>query len=646
VAALDTYLQFILDYAPYFYYIPGTGVDTGAGRGVAAAAFSIDFLYEAYDSGKFESEKINIYNKIVSLADWILTQQCVDEDLPNYGGFKSNENSDYYYSIDACRVIPSLLRAYELIQDTDYLTAAVLAGKTFLKTMQDKQTQGGFARAIYNIVKEGSWQVAANTDDCEVEDTDATHPPWVNLNDVYNPWVGLWSDLWWGAGQRFLDVFGTILGEAKIKSAHLKVCAYVDQAASPDLKSRIEGEKGNSETFSNVANYNARTRTAAKVDWDGMGSWLKDQWYLSPDIRTVIQEVLDAGLSSDLVIFWEDDGTTTPTQRRSIYNRNADSTKAPKLEVEWVEVNWLLQMDVECLYGLIGLKMLCSYDPDNKSQYESMMEKLVDFLREGFEGLWLYYEPSDSSWHRVGLTENEIYDDCFAYALLGLYDHESWSLSCEKVYELINTIPASADYPGYNSHICWAGYIDVVKRKSACDYYDAVTSGILLGIRAVKDKPSLELSVQIINLHYEEFMFWGVKFFDWSPVENKQSIITVSWLGLLLLRYKAVRTLFAPVLNAGGENVTLYSIVQSGETVSYSEGITIKAVVKSALADEVVIEPGFMVTDFIKVYTLVPVRHHDKIMRNGVDYEVGSPQVFRFKGEPQYYAALCRRLVQ
>jgi len=313
----------------------------------------------------------------------------------------------------------------------------------------------------------------------------------------------------------------------------------------------------------------------------------------------------------------------------------------------FVDINdvWDLKLDVECLYGLSGLKMLCSYDSDAKSQYETMMETAVSFLREGFEKLWLYYDPSDSSWHRVGLSQNEIYDDCIAYALLGLYDYEGWSLSCEKVYELINTIPASADYPGYNSSICWAGYIDVLKRKSACDYYDCVTSGILHDVRAVKDKPSLELSVQILNLHYEEFMFWGVKFVDWSPVENKQSIITVSWLGLLLLRYKPVKTLFTAVLNAGGENVTLYSIVEAGESVGYGEGVTVKAVVRLALPDEVVIEPGFMVTDFVKVYTLIPIRHHDKIMRNGVDYEVWSPQVFRFKGEPQYCAALCRRLV-
>ena len=459
MAALDTYLQFILDYSPYFYYIPGTGVDTEWGRGVAAAAFSIDFLIEAYNSGKFPSKETDIYNKIVSLADWILTQQCTDEGWPNYGGFKSNENSDFYYSVDACRVIPSLLRAYALIEDSDYLDVAILAGKTFLKTVQDKQTYGGFAK-------------------------------FVDINDI-----------------------------------------------------------------------------------------------------------------------------------------------------------WDLKIDVECLYGLIGLKMLCSYDPDTKSQYESMMETAVSFLREGFEKLWLYYDPSDSQWHRVGLTQNEIYDDPFSYALVGLYDYEGWSLSCEKVYELINTIAASADYPGYNAKICWAGYIDVVKRKAACDYYDAVTSGILHDIRAIKDKPSLKLSVQIVNLHYQEFMFWGVKFFDWSPVENKQSTITVSWLGLLLFRYEPVTTLFTSFLNAYGANVTLYSIVQAGETVSYGEGITIKAVVRLAVPDEVLIEPGFMITDFVKVYTLVPIRHHDKMMRNGVDYEVGSPQVFRFKGVPQYYTALCRRLV-
>jgi hypothetical protein len=134
--ALNAYLQFVLDNAPYFYYVPGSGVF--GGRGVAAAAFAIDFLYEAYFDGRCAAKKTEIYGKIVSLADWILTQQCTNDAKEAYGGFKSNEESSYYYAIDACRVIPSLLRAYSLTKVVDYLDSARLAGYTFLKAMQER----------------------------------------------------------------------------------------------------------------------------------------------------------------------------------------------------------------------------------------------------------------------------------------------------------------------------------------------------------------------------------------------------------------------------------------------------------------------------------------------------------------------------
>ena len=243
----EAYYTFVMDYAPYVYVIPDSGPDTSFGRAVLAAAFAIDFLSEAYNANQFKDRKTEIYNKIISLADWILTQQCTNNLKKAYGGFKSNENSTYYYAIDSCRVIPSLLKAYELTNDADYLNAAKLAACTFLKTMQDQQSYGGFARAV------------------DIDD------------------------------------------------------------------------------------------------------------------------------------------------------------------------NWLLQLDTECLYGLIGLKMLAEkYDAANAGLYQNMMGKAVCFLREGFEGLWLYFDPADGRWHRVGLSENEVYDDCFAYALLGLYEYEGWSPSCRK----------------------------------------------------------------------------------------------------------------------------------------------------------------------------------------------------------------------
>ena len=459
-AVPEAYYQFVIDYAPYVYVIPPNTPDPAWGRAAFAAAFAIDFLYEAYHTRQFEDRKTDIYNKIVSLADWLLTQQCTDPQKKAYGGFKSAENSTYYYSVDACRVIPSLLRAYELTNDADYLNAAKLAGATFLKTMQDQQAYGGFARAV---------------------------------------------------------------------------------------------------------------------------------------------TITDA---------------------------------------------WLLQMDVECLYGLIGLKMLVEkYDTANASLYQSIMFKAVEFLREGFENLWLYYDPADSKWHRVGLSENEIYDDPFAYALIGLYEYEGSSVSCNKVYDFINSIRASAQYPAYNPAICWAGYIDVLTRFPACDYYDAVTSGILWKIRKQHDKPSLAYSVKIIEKHQDEFMFWGAKHTDYSYVENKQAMATVCWLAQLFINYEEPQTRFTQILRSKGENITLYPIREAAETVSYGEGIDIPAIVSPTRVEEVLIEPGYMVNDYLNVYTFAPLRQHDKVRRKGVDYEVLGVQALDFQGETAYFKANCRRLV-
>ena len=379
----EAYYQFIMDYAPNVYVIPPSTPDPAFGKGVLAASFAIDFLCDAYSAPQFEDRKTEIYNKVVELADWTLTQRCLDSARKAYGGFQSNETSTYYYSVDACRVIPSLLRAYELTNDSRYLDAAKLAGGTFLKTMQDQQAYGGFARAV-------------------------------------------------------------TIGDA-----------------------------------------------------------------------------------------------------------------------------WLLQLDVECLYGLIGLKMLAeTYDRPNASVYQSIMSKAIGFLRFGFENLWLDFDPADGKWHRVGLSENEVYDDPFAYALLGMYAVEGWSISCQKVYNSLNNIKASAKYPAYDPTVCWAGYIDVVSRFSACDYYDAVTSGTLENPRQPRQaKPKTQRRSH--RQHAANSCF-GAPNTDYSYVENKQALVTVCWLAELFLHYEPV-TQFTKILKAKGETVTLYPVREAATTMTYGE---------------------------------------------------------------------------
>ena len=52
----NAYYQFIIDYAPYLYYIPGSGPDLTWGKAALAAAFAIDFLYKAYNDSQFTSK--------------------------------------------------------------------------------------------------------------------------------------------------------------------------------------------------------------------------------------------------------------------------------------------------------------------------------------------------------------------------------------------------------------------------------------------------------------------------------------------------------------------------------------------------------------------------------------------------------------
>jgi hypothetical protein len=289
-----------------------------------------------------------------------------------------------------------------------------------------------------------------------------------------------------------------------------------------------------------------------------------------------------------------------------------------------------------------------TYDTTNKTRYETMMSDAIAFLRSGFEDLYLWFDPKhsgDGKWHRVGLSETYVYDDSISFALLGLYTYESWSLTCQRVYNFLETIRASAQYPAYNPAICWPGYIDVVQRFPACAYYDALTSGILWKIRAAHDKPSLAFSMQTISNYQDKFLFWGPIFTDYTPITPQKAMANVTWLAQLFLNYSDPTTNFTKVLDLQGENLILYSIREAADQAFYGEGMSIKGTVTIGIASEIVIEPGYIVEDNITIYTFLPPRVHDKIRRVGVDYEVTTVQRFDLNEDPEYYKSACRRLI-
>jgi hypothetical protein len=183
-----------------------------------------------------------------------------------------------------------------------------------------------------------TWQVGASSDDAWKTWVDGygwSFSTTTNINavGVYN--VG--TNYKRGCGMRWTNI--TIPQGATISSAYLKLCCLGTYTVNT-VRSKIRGDdEDNASTFSDLADFDGRPRTTAIVYWDNIPPWDDGVWYTSPDIKTVIQEIIDRpGWSSgnSLAIFWDDfDNRSDQTMycTRAGYSYNSSPANAPELEV-------------------------------------------------------------------------------------------------------------------------------------------------------------------------------------------------------------------------------------------------------------------------------------------------------------------------
>ena len=109
-----------------------------------------------------------------------------------------------------------------------------------------------------------------------------------------------------GAGFRFQNI--DIPQGWTITSAYLKPFCF-ESNNNVIVNSKIHGEAtDNAVAFSTEANFDNRIRTSA-VEWNNIGAWVINTRYSSPNIKTIIQEIVNrVGWSSGnaIVIFWGD----------------------------------------------------------------------------------------------------------------------------------------------------------------------------------------------------------------------------------------------------------------------------------------------------------------------------------------------------
>lgn len=199
--------------------------------------------------------------------------------------------------------------------------------------------QGQIARINARMPVEGpERQIGASSDDCQR----------VYVPDVFNltergEVAGAYDTTRYkyGTGLRFTNI--VIPKGSTVRSAYLKFCAH-DTLSGTVVNTRISAwATDNATTFTDKTDFDNRygNRTAARVNWDNIGSWQVSSWYMSPDISVVVQELVNRpnwASGNAVVLFFEDfDGRSTLGEGayREFSSYNVYPEISAKLYVNW-----------------------------------------------------------------------------------------------------------------------------------------------------------------------------------------------------------------------------------------------------------------------------------------------------------------------
>jgi len=179
-------------------------------------------------------------------------------------------------------------------------------------------------------------QVGAATDDARARVADTSVAPHTFTSVQTFP-AGLVGDSGlyrYGTGMRWLNV--TLQASDTITVAYITVTAS-GNSASANVNTDIYGENAdNSATYSTDADYNGRAKTAVVV-YDGVESFTLDSEYNTPSLVTPVTTIKNrvGWTSGNAMGFKWEDGDSANDSSRGFYSYDNDSTKAPKLHIEY-----------------------------------------------------------------------------------------------------------------------------------------------------------------------------------------------------------------------------------------------------------------------------------------------------------------------
>lgn len=121
-----------------------------------------------------------------------------------------------------------------------------------------------------------------------------------------------------------------------ILSAKARFRAYSNQSAAVSVRIKAVNED-NPDAPSSASGINSAAKTTAYVEWSPE-AWTQDEWYETPDIATVIQEIVDRpGWASGnaMILYLGNNATTFPNCRDFYTYEVSGGIYRPELIVEY-----------------------------------------------------------------------------------------------------------------------------------------------------------------------------------------------------------------------------------------------------------------------------------------------------------------------
>ncbi|MFA5673935.1 MAG: hypothetical protein WC912_05700 [Thermovirgaceae bacterium] len=195
-----------------------------------------------------------------------------------------------------------------------------------------------------------SKQIASTGSDVSVYWDNSAWQLMTDGNNMVGYWFNGASKI--GCGLVFKDV--AVPAGATITNAYITFVA-AGSISGTTVNSRITGQKATDPgDISSLSDYQARRgtdvggannngRTTAQVSWDSIAAWTGGTSYNSPDIKSIIQEIIDQegwASGNNICLFFDDhEGRSTASDgvRRAAYSYDDVPASAPTLYIEYTE---------------------------------------------------------------------------------------------------------------------------------------------------------------------------------------------------------------------------------------------------------------------------------------------------------------------